>query len=78
VIYDTKLGYIHWDVSLARAAGELVERDLRRYLTGELVPNPQSAGTGSYRKTSKADVTLSSKRSAERTDWLCDRLGESG
>lgn len=77
VPYDAAQGFIDWDVRLARAAGDLVEQELARYLRGEVVPTPQPLGAGSYRKMDKAEVTLP-EHSAERTKWLCDRLGESG
>lgn len=78
VAYDPKLGFAHWDVCIARAAGDLVERELLSYLRGELVPSPQPIGAGNYRKVDKAEITLSAEHSAERTKWLCDRLGDLG
>jgi hypothetical protein len=77
VSYDPTQGFAVWDVSLARAAGDLVGRELKAYLRGELTPTAQPA-SGSYRKIDKAEVTLSAELPADRAKWLCDRLGESG
>jgi folate-dependent phosphoribosylglycinamide formyltransferase PurN len=78
VPYDATQGFITWDVRLARAAGDLVEQELASYLLGKVTATPQPAAPGSYRRIDKAEVTLSAEHSAERTKWLCDRLGETG
>jgi methionyl-tRNA formyltransferase len=46
VPYDGAQGFIDWDVRLARAAGDLVEHELARYLRGRWSrpPNPLARG----------------------------------
>lgn len=78
VPYDGTRGFITWEVRLARAAGDLVEHDLARYLRGKVTPTPQAAESGSYRRIDKTELTFSAEHSAERTKWLCDRLGDVG
>jgi methionyl-tRNA formyltransferase len=78
VPYDPDRGFIYWNVSQARAAGDLVEKELKDYLRGTLIPHPQSALNGNYRKVDSSEVTLSENHSASRTKWLCDQLGASG
>lgn len=77
VPYDAVQGFAVWDVRLARAAGDLVKRELGAYMRGEIAPTPQPA-PGSYRKIDKAELVLSAELPAEKAKWLCDRLGESG
>jgi len=76
--YDPALGYIHWQVALAREAGALVTSELKDYLEGRLTARPQQAGAGCYRKAGAEEVTLSAKQSAAHIEWLCGRLGDLG
>ena len=78
VPYDASRGFIHWDVCLARAAGDLVQNDLQSYLKGTLRPQAQNTEEGSYRKVSENEKTLSAEHSASRTKWLCDHLAAPG
>ena len=76
--YDPALGYIHWEVALARTAGALVTPELQDYFEGRLTARPQQTGAGSYRELREEETTLSAKHSAARVAWLCDRIGDSG
>jgi methionyl-tRNA formyltransferase len=78
VPYDADRGFIHWNVCQARAAGDLVAKELQGYLGGALAPCPQSAEAGSYRKVHASEVTLSEAHSSDHIKWLCDQLGASG
>jgi methionyl-tRNA formyltransferase len=74
VPYEASRGFIHWDVSLARAAADLTQNELQHYLGGALTPCSQPAGAGSYRKVRATELTLSQRHSASHTKWLCDQL----
>jgi methionyl-tRNA formyltransferase len=78
VPYDPERGLIYWNVCLARAAGDLVQKELQAYLGGTLRPYPQPAQAGSYRKVREIETTLSEQFTASQTRWLCDQLGASG
>jgi methionyl-tRNA formyltransferase len=73
--YDADRGFIYWDVCLARGAGDLVQKELPRYLSGTLTPSPQPANSGCYRKLRPGELTLSAEHSACRIKWLCDQFG---
>jgi hypothetical protein len=76
VPYDEARGFIHWDVCLARAAGDLASTELQGYLQGVLEPRPQPVGVGNYRKIHLSELALSAERHADQIKWLGDRLGE--
>jgi len=76
--HDQARGYLHWEVSLARAAGELAGTELQDYLKGRRGTRPQAKGAGNYRKVNREEMTLSAKQSASHVKWLCDQLGDSG
>ena len=76
--YDADRGFVDWNVRQARAAGDLVKRELQDYFNGMLTPTPQRADTGSYRKVQPSELALTEQLSAERIEWLCRHLGASG
>lgn len=78
VPYDPGRDFIFLEVSLARAAGELVQSELQNYLHGTLKAMAQPAGEGNYRKVRRNELTLSDKHSAAHTKWLCDQFGFDG
>lgn len=76
VPHDEARGFVHWDVCLARAGGDLANTELQAYLKGVLKPKPQPVGIGNYRKIHRSELTLSDERGADQIKWLCDLLGE--
>jgi methionyl-tRNA formyltransferase len=78
VPYDASRGFIYWNVCLARAAGDLVQKELQGYLDGTLRSYPQPAQAGNYRRVSENEATLSGEYTASQIKWLCDQLAASG
>jgi methionyl-tRNA formyltransferase len=70
--------YHHWDALQAVAAGELAGGPLLDYLDGRLVATPQVPGSGSYRRPTKAELTLGPAVDAARARWLCETVGDTG